>query len=423
MAIQLGSTNFGSIYLGSTKIGEAYLGSVKVFGSAQPDPYNPLNLPAYTMRFQFDDTEFDPNTVSEVSWPSGATWTKVTSETYNVWDFHYANPIWEGVGITGGNYSIFASLSFDASHGRYTIKGANTRGVTSMKALFSFGWLYYIAHAFDTSAVTDTTEMFYGVSDYAYRQALPSDFDFSHAQHIESMFAQSNFYTIPDYDFSGATGSISYLCDYCRSLIGVPNFTFNVNSLTNVSYAFRMCEAVESGALDMYNKLSASSSITTHSYTFGSCGSGSVAGRAELSHIPPSWGGTMREYQNDYYFQISSYNNYNQLVVRYPRFNDSLQSISSGQANDDGWTAISTSDINALNGGSACKQYGTGLRFFFTKDADPSSFLFWASRNDSYVPSVACEVTLYGKRVGSNSWTSIAHTTYTQGNDVLVSVY
>lgn len=49
------------------------------------NPYNPLNLPAYTVRFQFDDSSYDPTQVS--GWKAGSAWTRVSTSP-NIWDYY-----------------------------------------------------------------------------------------------------------------------------------------------------------------------------------------------------------------------------------------------------------------------------------------------------------------------------------------------
>lgn len=251
-----------------------------------PDPYNPLGLPAYTMRFRFGQSDFNPNNIIKKSWPDDATWTQV-SESPNIWDFTYPHPMWYGVGLPGGYYSIFYSLT-ESTH-LYTVQGANTTGVTCMESLFEYGYLYSITNVFDTSTVRNTENMFAG-SQY-YNGILPL-FDFSSSESVTGMFQHSTFEYIPDYDLSSVMGSIQYICDYCTNLKRVPNFNFNVSNLGSAGYAFRQCTAVESGALSMYNKLSATGTILYHDWTFGGCGSDTTTGAAELAQIPASWGGT-----------------------------------------------------------------------------------------------------------------------------------
>lgn len=253
---------------------------------SMPNPYNPLGLPAYTMRFRFYQNDFDPTTVSNPSWPSSAVWTKVTGETNNIWDFTYENPVWEETPYSSVHYgSIFHSLN-DSSQ-VYLVRGANTTGVTSMECLFNFGNLYYISNAFDLSTVVTTELMF---SYCIYLTNMPAGFDFSSVQRISRMFDHcQELTTIPDYDFSSAGDMVSSLCEDCAKLTAVPDFTFNVNNIALADRMFRGCGAVESGALAMYNKLSASTTIISHNYTFGGCGANTVSGAAELAQIPSGW--------------------------------------------------------------------------------------------------------------------------------------
>jgi hypothetical protein len=155
-----------------------------------------------------------------------------------------------------------------------------------MDCLFEYGYLYSITNVFDTSTVRNTENMFAGLQDY--NGVLPL-FDFSSSESVTGMFQHSTFEYIPDYDFSSARDMITYLCDYCKNLKRVPNFIFNVNNITLADACFRMCGAVESGALSMYNKLSASTSIISHNYTFGGTGANTVSGAAELAQIPDDW--------------------------------------------------------------------------------------------------------------------------------------
>lgn len=251
-----------------------------------PSPYNPLGLPAYTMRFLFYQSDFDPTAASNPSWPSSAVWTKVTGETNNIWDFTYENPVWEETPYSSvHNGSIFGSLN--ESTNLYLVRGANTTGVTSMKYLFNFGGLYYISNAFDLSTVVTTEYMFAYCVDLIN---MPAGFDFSSVQRISNMFDHcQELTTIPDYDFSSAVNMVSSLCEDCTKLTAVPDFTFSVNNLTLADRMFRGCGAVESGALAMYNKLSASTSIISHNYTFGGTGADTVSGAAELAQIPSDW--------------------------------------------------------------------------------------------------------------------------------------
>ena len=129
MSLHIGSTNFGQIYIGSTRIGEVYVGSVKVYPDSAPDPYNPLNLPPFTVRFQFNNLSqgYDPTTSGE-TWKSDATWTQVSSSP-NVWDYHRPDPDWTGE-FEGNTWGIY-------TNSYASILGMNTTGITTMTRMLS----------------------------------------------------------------------------------------------------------------------------------------------------------------------------------------------------------------------------------------------------------------------------------------------
>ncbi len=142
MSLKLGSTSIGSIYLGSTKIAEAYLGSTKVYGSAAPvDPYNPLGLPANTMRVKLD-TGKDP---------SGQYWVSqysLVDATENIWDITVSY----GFSYIGSSFSSISPIE---------ILGANTTGVTSFANMCQGCSTLTLVALFDTRSATDMSLMFY----------------------------------------------------------------------------------------------------------------------------------------------------------------------------------------------------------------------------------------------------------------------
>lgn len=163
MAITLGSTNFGQIYLGSVKIGEAYIGNVKVYSpvAPEPDPYNPLNLPAYTIRLKFSD-----GTVP--TFPKGTR--RRVSASPNVWDLTYENADWSYLAnaqahlieVLGANSRSVTNMSnmLEGDQGVTSIALFDTRSVTSMRDMCNNIVLLRNIPLFDTSSVTDMTRMF-----------------------------------------------------------------------------------------------------------------------------------------------------------------------------------------------------------------------------------------------------------------------
>lgn len=240
MSLNLGSTSIGSLYLGSTKIGEAYLGNVKVYSASSADPYNPLGLPAYTMRVKFADG-VTPSF-------SKGTGIQVTSSP-NVWDVTYNNTNWDGLLANQSNL--------------IEVLGANSTGVTSMQTVFRFCSALTNIAIFDTSAVTNISQI------CQFCNALT---------------------TVPTFDTSNVWGMYASFAS-CPLLENVP--LLNTNKVTNMNQTFSACYAVQSGALALYQQASTQAAPPSgHTNTFQDCGRDTVAGAAELAQIPASWGGT-----------------------------------------------------------------------------------------------------------------------------------
>ena len=79
--------------------------------------------------------------------------------------------------------------------------------------------------------------------------------------------------------------------DSCVSLRTIgSNVAGLATSATNVNSLFIRCDSVETGVLDCYNALAASSTIQSHTDTFRY--TGMYSGNDQRSSIPTSWGGT-----------------------------------------------------------------------------------------------------------------------------------
>lgn len=136
MSLSLGSTTIGSLYLGSTKIGEAYLGGTKVYASTPVDPYNPLNLPQFTIRARFAPG-YTPS--------MGTSQTLVNAAT-NTWDICEQH----------GNITLFESNT-----SLIEILGANTTGAMWCKKMFYNCTALQRVAIFDTREFDDFSSMFY----------------------------------------------------------------------------------------------------------------------------------------------------------------------------------------------------------------------------------------------------------------------
>lgn len=345
MSISLGSTNFGSLYLGSTKIGEAYLGSVKVYGPNQPDPFNPLGLPPYTMRFQFENSSYDPtaHSLDVTHWKPGSTWTKV-SDSPNVWDYTLQDPDWSNafnniptwqypsdtnISVLGANTRSVTNMTGLFGHTKImAMEPFSLRGVTSLAYMFTYSDLQNVTlPLFDTSRITDMSYMFeyaiFGMySQYPNGYTLPS-WDVSHVTNMERMFkdtANSNSQAgviIPSAWSNSVSLKILRWAFYQSYVWDAQNLY--TNNVTDFQYSFMGCyfkgngnylpaintdgatdvERMFSGnsycngnILNMYNQLSANQNIFSYSNCFLNCGSNTTTGQAELAQIPGAWGGT-----------------------------------------------------------------------------------------------------------------------------------
>ena len=126
MSLKLGSTSIGSLYLGSTKIGQAYLGNVKVYSSVAP------GLPAYTLRYKFYDSSFDPTSIS-----LRGTWTQVSASP-NVWDWTYQNATWNN-----GPFKSRASDLIPVTGLYDVIDAGDNTGVNSLTYFFGTSGAIY----------------------------------------------------------------------------------------------------------------------------------------------------------------------------------------------------------------------------------------------------------------------------------------
>ncbi len=111
------------------------------------DPYNPLNLPAYTIRVQLTDTSYDCSTQG-----FNGTW---VSRGNGVWDVTYNNTIWSRL--------LTDTIGFWGRRKEHRILGMNSTDVTNMERFEDVGHEYLIGTIplFDTTALTDVTNMFY----------------------------------------------------------------------------------------------------------------------------------------------------------------------------------------------------------------------------------------------------------------------
>jgi surface protein len=441
MSLSLGNTNFGSLYLGSTKIAEAYLGSVKVFPSSPVDPYNPLNLPYYTVRAQF----------TEGYTPTASGSATQVSSSPNVWDLTYNGNIWTE--LFKNNTDLLAVLGAN-THGQYmNVEDMSSmfEGCTNLTsvALFDTSSVYVMNNMFfncksittlpdfDTTSCWNFVQMFYNCSALL---ACPNISTTYRSQYttltVSRMFEKcTSLASVPLLDLNGAT-STELMFSACRSLQSVPLFdlstvtdaqsmfsgctalteipAFNLSAVTNANAMFHNCSSVTTGTLAAYQQLSASPVATHNVNTFGGAGPAS-----DLAQIPATWGGTMREWQNDYYIEIIPTTLSRNVAFGKFYTNGLRQSVTSAQIKDGSWISLSSYTVDNLNNNVnyVYMDVVDGFRTYFTKAADLTSLQYSSSG-----ATIGVNITVYGKRVGSSSWSTVATKSATQGGTISITV-
>lgn len=262
------------------------------------DPYNPLNLPSHTIRVKFKQ-----------GYPlsdAGDSRTLVDAEQ-NIWDiykdsgsiYHPWNA-WDLFGRGDGG--------FDGPFSVLEVLGANTTGIQSFSGMFTYCYYMTKVALFDTSSAYSTDNMF---DECTGLTEIPN-YDLSNVVHCSEMFSRSRISVFPEFDLpnlesaqymffmcsrmveppilrtSNKLTNITGMFDYCSGLKRMPNIC--TDSITSCSQAFSSCNNIESGILDMYNRLSANGiAADNHKQTFFDCGKDTTTGAAELAQIPADW--------------------------------------------------------------------------------------------------------------------------------------
>lgn len=268
-------------------------GEVTVGGAFKIN-YNPLNLPAYTIRVVTANTSLD-STMNQ----RGATAVnrgKYQSTDYRVFDVTRNNSNWS---------SLFAGASTCKI---IKVLGANTAGVTNMNNLFYYNMDLNEVALFDTSSVTDMTEMFKYCSNSLRTVPL---FDTHNVTTMKGMFEAvsggGQLRTCPNFDTSKVT-NMEAMFRRQKQLQSFPNF--DTSKVVNFGEMFASCSSITgaihiytlhqvSGGIDLggmfYNCSSLSSvkpfynyasrfTISDHVATFTGC-----TGASDYYSVPEDW--------------------------------------------------------------------------------------------------------------------------------------
>ena len=227
----------------------AYSGETLVYNNEcellwpEVDPYNPLNLPANTVRVRTSDGKVPYKSSDYPATYETATLVEGTTDVYDVY-----------TSGTDFNNLFYGSINV------VEVLGANTEGVTNMENMLAGCSSLMSVSLFDTSSVTDMTNMFAGCSSLT---SVPL-FNTSRVEYMTNMFED------------------------CSSLTSVP--LFNTSNARLMNSTFKNCTKVQSGALALYQQVSTQANPPlTHYQTFRNCGSNTTTGAAELAQIPDDW--------------------------------------------------------------------------------------------------------------------------------------
>lgn len=247
-----GSSLVSGKYYQVTCIGNCWTLAEFIYASPTPTPPNPnpnpLNLPSNTIRVKFKSGYTPTMGDSQI----------LVDTNENIWDITKNGTSWQ---------SLFDDDSED-SDAVLEVLGANATGITNMTNMFSGqSNLTSIAY-FDTSSVIS-------MGFFADNTAIT---------------------TIPPFNLNNVN-DMNNAFNNCTALTEIPDFVCdNITEECFVGNAFANCINVNTGILNMYNKLKHiepwADSVGYYYYyegTFENCGSNSQSGAAELAQIPNSW--------------------------------------------------------------------------------------------------------------------------------------
>jgi hypothetical protein len=267
-------------------------------------------LPANTTRFRFSDPTYDP-TVDDTRATWYRTWTRVSSSP-NVWDLTMTATDWH------------RRMSEIAEYMTSKWRDANNE-ITIVDSTFDGQWYYTFQHASSLKAIeqfhgriarSESTfwdsgitafpalnmtgcEELWGTFAYCYNLATCPLIDTSSVQGMGSLFKNSGITVIPSFNTHNVTDFADFAA-YCYNLTAIPDL--DVSSATDIEEMFFVTPNVQSGMLNMYQKLSAlGSQITSPTdRVFALCGVdgeghyASEQARLERAQIPTTWGGDMQ---------------------------------------------------------------------------------------------------------------------------------
>ena len=238
------------------------------------NPYNPLNLPAYTVRFQFDDSSYDPTQVS--GWKAGSAWTRVSTSP-NIWDY-YTGTVY---GATASAYSYTFGNKFRDNANTVHVLGAYLpqlsmvfpqdganffEGCTALVStgIVDFSGFTALNGTFKGCANLSTMDTIYAINATGFQNAFiectslttsPYIVAGSNLRSVYNMFDKcSSLSQVTVFDTS-TVSVFNSMFSYCSSLQTAPSL--NTSSATTFDGMFLRCTGLSSVPLyDMSNAIS-----------------------------------------------------------------------------------------------------------------------------------------------------------------------
>ena len=161
-----------------------------------------------------------------------------------------------------------------------TVPQMDTSKVTDMSRMFCQCTQLVTPPQMETSRVTDMSSMFDGCEQLG---SVPL-YDTKNVTRMDRMFYDCiRLYSIPPFDMTSLE-RMEYMC-YNIPIRSIP--ALNPVAIFIMDYAFYGTACVQSGALDLYNRVKNLASF--HEGTFRGCGKNTTTGSAELAQIPSDW--------------------------------------------------------------------------------------------------------------------------------------
>ena len=232
------------------------------------DPYNPLGLPANTVRVRTSDGQapIKVTTGSTQTTYETATLVPGTNDVYDVYK-------------SGDSFKRLLYKSTNVTE----VLGANTTGITHM------GWMFYYCSSLTSVPLFDTSSVTYMAGMFTHCQITTVPlYDTSSCTNTATMFSGCEYLTTAPLFNTSLCTDMSAMFSMCGSLTAVP--LYDTSSCTNMAMMFMGCKKVESGALALYRQASSQAVPPSTYYScFEACGSDTQTGSAELAQIPDDW--------------------------------------------------------------------------------------------------------------------------------------